>query len=158
MSKSLRPAAQLLILTLSLAGPVLSHATLATNVPRGEKTVQVPVLGRNAERCVIPKHVANERYADHDLKDESELCGIDEGSNAAVCPKTNSTNPGLDLYSLPQGLSPARVAGAKCKSAGANENREVQIEYQLQLYAFDSWLLSPVKDARRHCGRSARGA
>ena len=59
MSKSLRPAAQLLILTLSLAGPVLSHATLATNVPRGEKTVQVPVLGRNAERCMIPKHVAN---------------------------------------------------------------------------------------------------
>jgi hypothetical protein len=126
MSKTLRLAKsprllQLLILTLPLAGPVVSHATLATNVPRGEKTVQVPVPGRNAERCVIPKHVANGRYTDHDLKDEIKLCGIDENSNAAVCPKTNSTNPGLDLYSLPAGLSPAQVAGAKCKSAGAKK-------------------------------------
>jgi hypothetical protein len=120
MSKSIR-LVQLLIITLPLARPVLSHATLSTNVPRGEKTVQVAVPGRNAERCVIPKHVANGRYADHDLKDESELCGIDENSNAAVCPKTNSTNPGLDLYSLPQGLSPTQVAGAKCKSAGSKK-------------------------------------
>ena len=120
MSKSTR-LVQILIVTLSLARPVLSHATLSTNVPRGEKTVQVPVPGRNAERCVIPRHLANGRYADHDLKDESELCGIDENSDAAVCPKTNSTNPGLDLYSLPQGLSAAQVAGAKCKSAGAKK-------------------------------------
>jgi hypothetical protein len=120
MSKSIT-LVQLLIITLPLARPVLSHATLSTNVPRGEKTVQVPVPGRNAERCVIPKHVANGRYADHDLKDESELCAIDENSNAAVCPKTNSTNPGLDLYSLPQGLSPTQVAGAKCKSAGSKK-------------------------------------
>jgi hypothetical protein len=120
MSQSIR-LVQILIVVFSLARPVLSNATLSTNVPRGEKTVQVPVPGRNAERCVIPKHLANGRYADHDLKDESELCGIDENSNAAVCPKTNSTNPGLDLYSLPQGLSPAQVAGAKCKSAGAKK-------------------------------------
>ncbi len=120
MSKSVR-LIQLLIVTLPLAGPVLSHATLSSNVPRGEKTVPVPVPGRNPERCVIPKHVANGRYGDHDVRDESELCGINETSNAAVCPKTNSTNPGLDLYSLPQGLSPAQVAGARCKSAGAKK-------------------------------------
>src|SRR5262249_7319148 len=99
MSKSIR-LVRLLIVTLPLTFPALSHATLSTSVQRGEKTIQVAVPGRNAERCVIPKHIAGGQYADHDLKDESELCAIDENSNAAVCPKTNSTNPGLDLYSL----------------------------------------------------------
>jgi len=120
MSKSIR-LVQLLIVILPLTVPALSHATLSTSVPRGEKTVQVPVPGRNAERCVIPKHIASGKYADHDVKDESELCAIDENSNAAVCPKTNSTNPGLDLYSLPRGLSPSQVASAKCNSADAKK-------------------------------------
>lgn len=112
---------QLLILSLPLLGPSLTYATLSTTVQRGEKTVQLPVPGRNAEQCVIPKHFANASYSDHDLKDEAELCSLDENSNAAVCPKTNSTNPGLDIYSLPQGSSPAQVEPAKCKSTDAKK-------------------------------------
>jgi hypothetical protein len=118
MRKSIR-LVQLLILSLAL--PNLAHATLATKIPRGQMVVQLPVPGANAELCVVPKHASNATYSDHDTKDENDLCSIDEHSNAAVCPKTNSTNPGLDLYSLPQGSSPAQVEAAKCKSSGAKK-------------------------------------
>ena len=120
MRKSIR-VVQLLILSLELLGPALTYATLSTKTPRGEKIVQLPVPGTTAEQCVVPKHIANATYSDHDVKDENDLCSIDEHSNAAVCPKTNSTNPGLDLYSLPQGSSPAQVEAAKCKSSGVKK-------------------------------------
>ena len=118
MRKSIR-LVQLLILSLALPG--VAYATLSTKIPRGQKVVQLPVPGMNAELCVIPKHAPTAAYSDHDAKDENDLCSIDEHSNAAVCPKTNSTNPGLDLYSLPQGSSPAQVEAAKCKSSGAKK-------------------------------------
>jgi hypothetical protein len=120
MRRSIR-LIQFLILSLPLLAPALSYATLSTKIPRGEKIVQIPVPGTNAEQCVVPKHIANATYSDHDVKDENDLCGIDEHSNAAVCPKTNSTNPGLDLYSLPQGASPMQVETARCKSSGAKK-------------------------------------
>lgn len=120
MCKSIR-FVQLLILLPALLGPSFTYATLSTTMPRGKKILQIPVPGTNAEQCVIPKHIANAAYSDHDTKDENALCGIDEHSNAAVCPKTNSTNPGLDLYSLPQGSSPMQVEAAKCESSGAKK-------------------------------------
>src|SRR5882762_7914633 len=120
MRKLLR-LVQLLILSLALLRPALTYATLSTKIQRGEKTVQLLVPGTTAEECVVPKHIANATYSDRDVKDENDLCSIDEHSNAAVCPKTNSTNPGLDLYSLPQGSSPAQVEAAKCKSSGAKK-------------------------------------
>src|SRR5262249_54188011 len=39
----------------------------------------------------------------------------------AVCPKLNSTNPGLDIHSLPQGSTPDQVEAARCKIAGAHK-------------------------------------
>ena len=120
MRKSAR-LVQLLILIFILFGPAFASATLSTKVQRGEKLVQIPVAGRNAEICVVPKHLGNAAYSDHDLKDEVELCGIDQYTDAAVCPKINSTNPGLDLYSLPQGSTPAQVESAKCNKTDAKK-------------------------------------
>jgi len=98
-----------------------ANATLSAHLQRGEKIVEHPISGRNAEVCVIPRHFAGAAYAETDLKAEDRLCAIDENTNAAVCPKTNSTNPGIDFYSLPQGATPKQVETARCKIAGAKK-------------------------------------
>ena len=112
--------AERLLLCMSF-GAAFAHAALSTSAPRGEKTVKLPVAGRNAEICVIPKHFTNGQYSDKDLKSEANLCSLDVATNTAVCPKTNSTNPGLDFYSLPSGVTPKVVEDAHCKTAGAKK-------------------------------------
>jgi hypothetical protein len=111
---------QLLLLSGALLGPSVAHATLSAHLQRGEKVVDLPVAGRNAEVCVIPKHFAGGEYSDKDIEVETRLCNIDGNSNAAVCPKLNSTNPGLDFYSLPQGVTRDDVA-ARCETSGAKK-------------------------------------
>jgi hypothetical protein len=98
-----------------------AHATLTPHLQRGEKIVDYPVAGRNAEVCVIPKHFADGHYTDKDIKAEEELCTIEANTNAAVCPKLNSTNPGLDFYSIPSGMTAKQVADANCKTAEAKK-------------------------------------
>ena len=80
-----------------------------------------PVSGRAAEICIGPKHLSDANFSDKDLKAERELCDIDEHSNAAVCPKINSTNPGLDFFSVSQGSSPIQVSAAHCKAASSKK-------------------------------------
>ena len=112
---------QLLLLSVVFLGPAFAYAGLSADPERGEKTVDLPVPGRNAEVCVIPKHFYVGRYFDEDIEADTQLCNIDVHKNAAVCPKLNSTNPGLDFYSLPQGGTPKEVEAARCKTAGANK-------------------------------------
>jgi hypothetical protein len=112
---------QLLLLSVASLGPAFAYAALSALPQRGEKIVNLPVPGRNAEVCVIPKHFDGGRYLDKDIEVETRLCNIDVHTNAAVCPKLNSTNPGLDIYSLPQGGTPNQVEAARCKTAGAKK-------------------------------------
>ena len=112
---------QLLLLSVASLGAGFAHAALSAHLQRGEKIVDLPVSGRNAEVCVIPKHFVGGEYSDKDIKVETKLCNIDEHTNAAVCPKLNSTNPGIDFYSLPQGSTPEQVEAARCKTAGAKK-------------------------------------
>jgi hypothetical protein len=99
----------------------LADAALNTSTPRGQKTVSIPVSGKKPEVCVVPKHFPNGDYSDKDANTEAELCGYDTGTNTAVCPKENSTNPGLDFFSVPQGATTASVAAARCKTADAKK-------------------------------------
>jgi hypothetical protein len=108
-------------LSVAALGPGLAHATLSAHLQRGEKIVDLPVPGRNAEVCVIPKHFVGGGYSDKDIEVETQLCKIDASTNAAVCPKLNSTNPGLDFHSLPQGDTPNQVEAARCKTVGAKK-------------------------------------
>jgi hypothetical protein len=112
---------ELLLLSVASLGPGFAHATLSPHLQRGEKIVDLSVPGRNAEVCVIPKHFVGGEYSDKDIEVETKLCNIDENKNAAVCPKLNSTNPGLDFYSLPQGDTPDKVEGVHCETAGAKK-------------------------------------
>jgi hypothetical protein len=113
--------ALLLFLCTVFFGGASARATLSAHMQRGSKLVEIPVPGRGAEVCVVPKHFTTATYSDGDLKTEGQLCAIDENSNAAVCPKMNSTNPGLDMYSLPQGSTPKQVQAARCKTPGAKK-------------------------------------
>jgi hypothetical protein len=112
---------QFLLLSVASLGPGFAHATLSAHLQRGEKIVELPVSGRNAEVCVIPKHFVGGEYSDKEIKVETKLCNIDAYTNAAVCPKLNSTNPGIDFYSLPQGGTPDQVEAAHCQTAGAKK-------------------------------------
>jgi len=112
---------QLLLLPLQLLTPAYAYAGLSVDPTRGEQTMQIPVPDRHAEICVVPKHLAAGKYSDKDIEIENRLCNIDEHQNSAVCPKLNSTNPGLDLYSLPQGGTPQQVEAARCNTAGVHK-------------------------------------
>ena len=112
---------QILLPTLIYLCSTLAHAELALNSQRGGDVVQIPVPGKAAEVCIVPKHLDGTDYSELDLNAERQLCDIDEHSNAAVCPKINSTNPGLDFYSVPQGSSPRQVAATHCKAADSKK-------------------------------------
>lgn len=100
-----------------------AHATLNTSAEHGEKTVQIAVPGgRRPEICVIPKHYAGANYSKKDLETEQILCQANEYENAAVCPKLNSTNPGLNFFAIPDGSSPDSIEAKGCsKDAGAKK-------------------------------------
>jgi hypothetical protein len=112
---------RILILSIAFLCSDLAYATLTAHLQRGEKIIEHAVPGRNAEVCIIPKHFTDADYADKDAKSEQELCDIDVNTNAAVCPKLNSTNPGLDIYSIPQGLTANKIEAANCKIADAKK-------------------------------------
>jgi hypothetical protein len=83
------------------------------------------VPGRSAEVCIRPEHFPNAADSGNDLKAESQLCSIDEYINTAVCPKTNSTNLGLDFYSLPQGFTPQQVEGLIVRRQAPRRSRNI---------------------------------
>lgn len=118
---SLSRPAQICTACVALACLLSGSSPVSSNSQRGEKTLKLPVNARNPEICVIPKHFAGAAYSDKDLKDEENLCAIEVASAEAVCPKTNSTNPGLDIYSLPAGATPKAVQDAHCKLTGAKK-------------------------------------
>lgn len=119
--RNARRFVQLSLSCMALLSSTVAQATLSAHLARGEKIIELSVPGRSAEVCVIPKHFTDAAYSDNDLKAESKLCSIDEYTNAAVCPKTNSTNPGLDIYSLPQGFTPQQVEASHCRTPGAKK-------------------------------------
>jgi len=56
------------------------------------------------ERCVRITPVPGGTYSDGDLEDEAEYCSIDLYVDAvALCPKTWSTSPGMEVYDISEG-------------------------------------------------------
>src|SRR5215510_9370142 len=110
-------------LSIALIGgaAIAAHATLTPQVQRGEKIIEIPVAGRRAEICIIPKHFQDADYSKKDLKTEEELCALQEGNNAAVCPKVDSTNPGLNMDDVPEGSTAQKVEAANCKVKGTHK-------------------------------------
>lgn len=90
-------------------------ATFTPNYPRGTELVQ-----RNmGEVCVIPKRLDGGIYSARDLKVEMGLCNMEvHGTNAnvAICGKISSTNPGIEFYRLPTGMSAVKLEEQNCQA------------------------------------------
>ncbi|AGH95328.1 hypothetical protein [Pseudobdellovibrio exovorus] len=115
---------------------MVAHATLNISIPRGEKTVSFRSPRGQNEICVIPKHYPGIQYKNRSLKKEQEFCSYSfydvNGSEAAagmnplaICAKTNSTNPAVNLFEVRAGQSKRSVEAANCagaKKAGKYKN------------------------------------
>lgn len=108
-------------------GSLPAFATMTPTYERGEAIVSHPVAGRAPEVCVIPKHIELGDYKKGDAKGEKELCGMNVGVNVAACPKENSTNPGVNFYAPPAGVSAAALAAKGCEVKGAK--KEAKYKY-----------------------------
>ncbi len=91
-------------------------ATLTPTLPRGEQ-----IIPRSAnEICVIPSKLAGGQYSEKDRKNELKLCSYDihgAAANVAACGKTVSTNPAVEFYSIPAGMTAAQVEARSCDVA-----------------------------------------
>lgn len=113
-----------LILT-SLQG----QATLTPTYERGEKLITFESPNDIKEVCVIPKHYPGAKYKKKDLDKEAELCSYnfyETGGNpdqitAATCPKENSTNPGVNIFKIPAGMSKATLEKKECVDPNASK-------------------------------------
>jgi len=77
------------------------------------------------EECIVPKHFVGATYKPKDSIKEADLCQLDfyeKISSADVqvvglCPKVESTNPAVELYSLPLGRSKDEFEKTECPKA-----------------------------------------
>jgi len=84
-------------------------------------TTKFQVAGRPDEICVVPNHLAGVDYEKDDADDEAKLCAYNfyaasPGKPVAICPKLESTNPGVDVHALKPGLDQAQTQSAICGS------------------------------------------
>lgn len=100
--------------------------SLATLTPertdRGEQILRFDVPGRAPELCVIPHHFDGGKYSDKDLATEQALCSLNFRENVAICPKLNSTNPGINVYKIPDGYSREQVERMNCEVKDGKKN------------------------------------
>jgi hypothetical protein len=103
----------LFALAAALSAAIPSQATMTPNLERGEQIIQRSLN----EVCIIPKKITSGKYNDKDTKNEIALCQSDiNGStqNIAVCGKTSSTNPGVEFFQPPTGMTPVQVEAKNC--------------------------------------------
>lgn len=94
----------------------MAMAAMNTTTPRGSQVIQIPSANSSqVEICIIPKKYPNALYTDKDLKNEQELCSLAGVEPVALCPKTVSTNPAVEFYSIPEGMTVAQVEAKSCK-------------------------------------------
>lgn len=103
---------------ISLLSSFPAHATLNVSALFGEIVIQHEVPGARPEVCVVPKHLTINgievgEYKKKDVETELELCSLNVYSNTAVCPKLNSTNPGLRFHKVPKGMTIEQVENGK---------------------------------------------
>lgn len=101
-----------------------TQAMLKANVERGEKNIYFSSPSGVKEVCVVPLHYQDADYKKKDLKKEQELCSYsfyplssadqaDKKELVALSAKLNSTNPGINIFSIPEGSTQDSVAAAK---------------------------------------------
>lgn len=67
-----------------------------------------------AESCIIPKKSELGTYSLKDVEKENRLCSYDFYTNMGVCPKYNSTNPGILLINPTDKFSKQAIDASNC--------------------------------------------
>lgn len=93
-----------------------AEAKLKTSIFPAENLRSFTVPGEAAEICVIPSHFPEIDYSKKDLENEEALCSIDFRANAAICPKLENTNPGINVHLIPSGISRESLMEKNCFS------------------------------------------
>ncbi|MCO5144425.1 MAG: hypothetical protein M9962_15205 [Oligoflexia bacterium] len=104
-----------------------AFATMTPGYERGESLVWFNIPGKASEVCVIPKHLPGAKFSKKDLKREQELCSLEVGVNIAACPKINSSNPGVDFYLPPKGMSLEELTRKDCQVEGAKKEAKYKL-------------------------------
>lgn len=101
---------------------------LALNISQiqGDKTTIASPQGR-VEICAIAPKIFQNIYSDSDLKDEKELCAMDFYRTQVLCPKQNSTNPGVLVAQINEGQA-REQALAMCK--GSNDDLSIKAKFK----------------------------
>lgn len=66
------------------------------------------------ESCIIPKKWMLGTYSTKDVEKENRLCSYDFYTNMGVCPKFNSTNPGILLINPTEKYSKQAIDASNC--------------------------------------------
>lgn len=66
------------------------------------------------EKCVVPQKWPSGSYSDKDKKQEGKLCGHDFYNTVGLCPKYNSTNPGILIIEPTAKYSREAINNSNC--------------------------------------------
>lgn len=111
----------------AFALPIAAHATITPSYERGDALVWLEVPNNKPEVCVIPKHLPTGKYGKKDRQHEENLCAMDVGVSVAACAKDNSTNPGVDFFEAPEGVSLAQLTKMDCNHKDAMKEAKYKL-------------------------------
>lgn len=100
---------------------ILSLPALALDVRdlRGSKITHTKSYRGVEESCVIPHRLAGGEYKKGDFEKEQSLCEYDFYSTVALCPKYNSTNPGILITELAKtNMTKQQIESSNCDLKG----------------------------------------
>lgn len=103
------------ILILSALVASNSYAAFNGQTQRGESTTLFTSPNGLVESCIIPQKIKASYFSKGDEEDEATLCGMDFYKDSLVCPKQNSTNPGILIGEMIAGVSKERAEANYCK-------------------------------------------
>lgn len=103
----------LFVLTPFMAMNALA-SSLDIKAARGEKTISYTSPKGKLELCIVPQKIQAVAFSKDDIKEEDKLCGLNFYENTVVCEKQNSTNPGLLIGKMIDGLSKAQAEAKVC--------------------------------------------
>lgn len=102
------------VLILALLSPLFAHA-LNINDLQGSHQEQFRSPNGVIEACVTPKHwPGGGYYRNNDIEDEVELCSYNFYANVGLCPKYNSSNPGVLLLKPTDKYSKSAIDTSSC--------------------------------------------
>lgn len=114
--------------SIALTTLLVSQMASALNVSQISGQIQQKISPRGqTEICAISNKLIPSAYSDKDAERENDLCAIDFYKTHALCPKQNSTNPGVLVADLLKGKSREQTM-TLCK--GPDDDLSVEAKFK----------------------------